>query len=312
MLRKLPILLMLLTSSFLSWGQGRSILGTVISATDAEPVIGANVQLKGKSAGTVTDIDGTFRLSVTETDILVISYIGFETLEIPVEGRSELHIKLLEDTRLLDEIVAVGYTTQRKVDLTGAVSTVNVSDVENISSGNVMQALKGRIAGMQVTTSGAPDGGSTIRIRGIGTLGNNDPLYIIDGVPSKRSMNELNSNDIESIQVLKDASSASIYGSRAANGVIIITTKRGKAGETKVDFRTFTYCTELCQNRSIYSIRMKEDMCNGGRHLTTVLILILGCIALNGITKTGQIYWTRLFYRNNLDNDKTMRPADTD
>lgn len=196
MLRKLPILLMLLTSSFLSWGQGRSILGTVISATDAEPVIGANVQLKGKSVGTVTDIDGTFRLSVTETDILVISYIGFETLEIPVEGRSELHIKLLEDTRLLDEIVAVGYTTQRKVDLTGAVSTVNVSDVENISSGNVMQALKGRIAGMQVTTSGAPDGGSTIRIRGIGTLGNNDPLYIIDGVPSKRSMNELNSNDI--------------------------------------------------------------------------------------------------------------------
>lgn len=311
MLRKLPILLMLLTSSFLSWGQGRSILGTVISATDAEPVIGANVQLKGKSVGTVTDIDGTFRLSVTETDILVISYIGFETLEIPVEGRSELHIKLLEDTRLLDEIVAVGYTTQRKVDLTGAVSTVNVSDVENISSGNVMQALKGRIAGMQVTTSGAPDGGSTIRIRGIGTLGNNDPLYIIDGVPSKRSMNELNSNDIESIQVLKDASSASIYGSRAANGVIIITTKRGKAGETKVDFRTSLTVQNYAKSLNLLNTN-ERGYVQWRAALNDGIDPNFGVYSFKWHNENGADILDEIILPEYLDNDKTMRPADTD
>lgn len=142
-----------------------------------------------------------------------------------------------EDAKALSEIVVTGYSTQKKADLTGSVSVVKMDDIENISTGNAMKSLQGRVPGVFIQSSGAPDGGATVRIRGIGTLGNNDPLYIIDGVPSKRSMNELSSTDIESIQVLKDASSASIYGSRAANGVVIVTTKKGKNNETKVDFR---------------------------------------------------------------------------
>lgn len=311
MLRKLPILWMLLASPFLSWGQERSIQGTVTSATDSEPVIGANVQLKGRTVGTVTDVNGSFHLSANETDILVISYIGFETLEIPVEGKSEWNIELSEDTRLLDEIVAVGYTTQRKVDLTGAVGTVNIGDIENGSSGNVMQALKGRVAGMQVSTSGAPDGGSTIRIRGIGTLGNNDPLYIIDGVPSKRSMNELNANDIESIQVLKDASSASIYGSRAANGVIIITTKRGKAGETKVDFRTSLTVQNYAKSLNLLNTK-ERGYVQWRAALNDGINPNFGVYSFKWHNENGSDILDEINLPEYLDSDKTMLPADTD
>lgn len=236
MLEKLPILLIFLAIPLLSWGQELTIRGTIISATDSEPIIGANVLVKGRNEGTVTDIDGNFSLRAGQTDVLIISYIGFETVEVPVEGRSELNITMTEDTQLLDEIVAVGYVTQRKIDLTGAVGVVDMNTPLSQSNANPLNSLQGKIAGVQINTDTAPGGGSTsIRIRGMSTTNNNSPLYVIDGVPTTENLNSLNANDIESIQVLKDASSASIYGSRASNGVVVITTKKGKGNKLTVD-----------------------------------------------------------------------------
>ncbi len=208
------------------------IEGTVTDAFG--PVIGCTVMEKGTSNGTVTDFDGNFKLNVQPGKTLVFSYIGFLNVELP--AAQGMQVELKEDSKQLQEVVVTGYTTQRKADLTGAVSTVNVDELAKQNENNPVKALQGRVPGMNISADGSPSGSATVRIRGIGTLNNNDPLYIIDGVPTKAGMHELNGNDIESIQVLKDAASASIYGSRAANGVIIITTKRGKDGKVKIDF----------------------------------------------------------------------------
>ncbi|MBN2661323.1 MAG: TonB-dependent receptor [Tannerellaceae bacterium] len=233
---KWSLLLALFFWTQMSIAQQIPIQGTVVSDTDKLPIIGASVIEKGTTNGTITDLDGNFSLNVTPGSVILISYVGYLTQELPAKGLPK-QIILKEDAKALSEIVVTGYSTQKKADLTGSVAVVKMDDIENISTGNAMKSLQGRVPGVFIQSSGAPDGGATVRIRGIGTLGNNDPLYIIDGVPSKRSMNELSSTDIESIQVLKDASSASIYGSRAANGVVIVTTKKGKNNETKVDFR---------------------------------------------------------------------------
>ena len=206
--------------------------GTVVDA-NGEPIIGASVIEKGTKNGTVTDIDGNFKLQTKQGSLLVISYIGYISQE--VKAAPNLKITLKEESKLLNEVVVTGYTTQRKADLTGAISVVSVNEIAKQNENNPIKALQGRVPGMNISADGAPSGSATVRIRGIGTLNNNDPLYIIDGVPTKAGMHELNGNDIESIQVLKDAASASIYGSRAANGVIIITTKQGKKGKVKVD-----------------------------------------------------------------------------
>src|SRR3712207_6323418 len=147
-----------------------------------------------------------------------------------------MKVQLKENAKELNEVVVTGYQTQRKADLTGAISVVNVNDLAKHNENNPIKALQGHVPGMNISADGSPSGTATVRIRGVGTLNNNDPLYIIDGVPTKSGMHELNGNDIESIQVLKDAASASIYGSRAANGVIIITTKQGKDGKVKINF----------------------------------------------------------------------------
>ena len=209
------------------------ITGTVVDET-GETVIGASVIEKGTTNGTVTDFDGSFALKVNPGAVLVFSYVGYLDVEMPASDGMVVTMK--EDAISLNEIVVTGYTTQRKIDLTGAVSTVNVEELAKQNENNPMKALQGRVPGMNITADGNPSGAATVRIRGIGTLNNNDPLYIIDGVPTKAGMHELNGNDIESIQVLKDAASASIYGSRAANGVIIITTKKGKEGKVKINF----------------------------------------------------------------------------
>ena len=211
----------------------QEVTGNVVDP-DGEPVIGATVMEKGTSNGVITDIDGNFRIKVAEGAMLTISYIGYQTVE--MAARSGMQVSLLEDSQSLQEVVVVGYTTQRKADLTGAISTVSVNDLAKQNENNPIKAMQGRVPGMNISADGAPSGSATVRIRGIGTLNNNDPLYIIDGVPTKAGMHELNGNDIESIQVLKDAASASIYGSRAANGVIIITTKHGKEGKVRIDF----------------------------------------------------------------------------
>ena len=205
----------------------------IVKLPDGETVIGATVTEKGTQNATVTDLDGNFSLAVKEGAELVISYVGFNTVTMP--AKAQMSVTLSEDAKLIEEVVVTGYTTQRKADLTGAVSVVSVADLQKQNENNPMKALQGRVPGMNITADGSPSGTATVRIRGIGTLNNNDPLYIIDGVPTKAGMHELNGNDIESIQILKDAASASIYGSRAANGVIIITTKKGKVGKLKVD-----------------------------------------------------------------------------
>ena len=209
------------------------ISGTVIDST-GEPVMSATVLEKGTANGTVTDFDGKFTIRVEAGKTLVISFIGFLTQEVP--AKNGMTVTLPDDALSIEEIVVTGYTTQRKADLTGAVSVVTPSDLAKQNENNPIKAMQGRVPGMNISADGNPSGAATVRIRGIGTLNNNDPLYIIDGVPTKAGMHELNGNDIESIQVLKDAALASIYGSRAANGVIIITTKRGKEGKVKIDF----------------------------------------------------------------------------
>ncbi|MBQ4445326.1 MAG: TonB-dependent receptor [Prevotella sp.] len=221
----------LLVSTFL-YAQSE-ISGNVVDQT-GEPIIGATVMEKGTSNGTVTDFDGNFKLKVDAGKTLVFSYIGMQTQE--VVAADGMQVTLKDDALTIEEVVVTGYTTQRKADLTGAVSVVTPSDLAKQNENNPIKAMQGRVPGMNISADGSPSGAATVRIRGIGTLNNNDPLYIIDGVPTKAGMHELNGNDIESIQVLKDAASASIYGSRAANGVIIITTKRGKEGKIHVDF----------------------------------------------------------------------------
>ena len=208
-------------------GGNITVQGTVVSATDGEPLIGASVVAEGGASlgAAATDYDGNFTLTVAEGTRLVFSYIGYRSTTL--EAAATMNVRLEEDSKLLDEVVVVGYTTQRKVDVTGAITAVDMNELAKQNENNPIKALQGRVPGMNISADGNPSGASTVRIRGIGTLNNNDPLYIIDGVPTKGGMHELNPGDIESIQILKDAASASIYGSRAANGVILITTKRG-------------------------------------------------------------------------------------
>lgn len=214
------------------------ISGTVVSASDGEPLIGATVKVIGTKDGTVTDIDGHFTLTVQPKAKLSVSYVGFKTTEV---AASDNMVIKLADGEELNEVVVTGYQVQRKADLTGAVSVVKTDGITTSPDADPMKALQGKIAGMTITDTGSPSGTATVRIRGIGSFNSSqDPLYIVDGVPMTSGLNTLNSNDIETMQVLKDAASASIYGSRAANGVIIITTKHGKKGDKKVniDFTT--------------------------------------------------------------------------
>ena len=224
----------LLLAGVNTFAQQLEITGVVTSKADGYGVIGAAVMEKGTTNGTVTDFDGNFTIRVNEGAILVFSSIGYVTLEL--SATPDMQVVMEEDSQMLEEVVVTGYTVQRKADLTGAISTVTPSDLSKQNENNPVKAMQGRVPGMNISADGSPSGSATVRIRGVGTLNNNDPLYIIDGVPTKAGMHELNGNDIESIQVLKDAASASIYGSRAANGVIIITTKKGKDGQVRIDF----------------------------------------------------------------------------
>ena len=216
----------------------QTVVGTV-SETNG-PLPGATVLVKGTQNGTQTDFDGKYRLdNVDASDIIVFSYVGFKPIEIEVGGQNEINVTLEEDAASLDEVVVTGYGTQLKKNVTGSVSTVDAEDLTAIPASTFAQQLQGRAAGVGIVNDATPGGEATVRIRGFGTLGNNNPLYIIDGVPS-RSQANLNPNDIETLQVLKDASAASIYGARAANGVIIITTKKGKLGKPVFSYDTYT------------------------------------------------------------------------
>lgn len=212
--------------------QAHTIKGTIID-NNGEPIIGANILVKGTTRGVISDINGNFAIEANGNDILEVSYIGYLKNETPINNQQNLRIVLQEDTKTLDEVVVIGYGTQKKADLTGAVSNISAEKLNTQSNVNIGQALQGKIAGVDIVSQGgAPGQSSRIMVRGIGTLNNASPLYIVDGMYMS-SIDHLNPNDIASIDVLKDASSAAIYGSRAANGVIIVTTKSGSNTEGK-------------------------------------------------------------------------------
>ena len=217
-----------------------TVTGTVFAEDGNEPVIGANVVVKGTTSGTVTDFDGAFSINAQKGAFLTVSYIGYKTEEVRINGTAPLRIVLIPDTRVLEEVVAVGYGKMRKTDLTGAIATVSADELVRTPAANITTALQGRAAGVTVTNgSGQPGDGATIRIRGIGSaIAGNDPLYVVDGVITS-DISFLSASDIASMQILKDASSAAIYGSRGANGVIIISTKSGQQGKANISFDAY-------------------------------------------------------------------------
>ncbi len=194
-----------------------------------EPLIGATVKVKGMQSGSVTDMDGNFQIDAASNATLVVSYVGYKDREIAVRGRAVIEqIQLESDDNVLEQVVVVGYGTQKKADLTGSVAVVNAEELKRVSHSNISSMLEGKVAGVQITTDGQPGADPSVRIRGLGSFGSTAPLYVIDGVPMGTTIRDFSPNDIETIQVLKDASAGAIYGSRAANGVVIITTKGGK------------------------------------------------------------------------------------
>ena len=216
------------------------VTGQVIDS-DGEPLIGATVKVKGAKTGSVTDFEGNFALSVAGNATLVVSYVGYKDLEVAVRNRTNVgQIKLESDSQMLEQVVVVGYGTQKKADLTGSVAIVNADELKRVSNSNISTMLEGKVAGVQITSDGQPGADPSVRIRGIGSFGNTAPLYVVDGVPMGTTIRDFSPNDIETIQVLKDASAGAIYGSRAANGVVIITTKNGKKDQPlKVDYKGY-------------------------------------------------------------------------
>lgn len=217
--------------------QERVINGTVSDGSTGEPLPGATILIKGTTNGTTTGLDGEFTLNYSVGDILSVSFIGYLSEEIELVSQTNITIKLTPDLTQLEEVVVTGYSSIRKSNITGAVSTVESKELSKLPVTDIDRALAGKVSGVRVNqATGAPGDAVSIRIRGVGTIGNNDPLYVIDGIPTKGALNVISPSDIESISILKDASSAAIYGSRSANGVVVITTKKGKSGKQTVSY----------------------------------------------------------------------------
>jgi TonB-dependent starch-binding outer membrane protein SusC len=228
--------------SFQSFAQSKKVTGKVTDTANGEGIPGVSIAVKGTSKGAVSDANGAYSVDASGQDVLVFSFVGYTSQEAVVGSRSIVNIGLSTDVSTLEEVVVTGYAAQQKRDITGSVVVVDTKDMVKLAGSNFVDQLQGKVSGVQMSTSGDPGSSAFVRIRGIGTINNNEPLYVIDGVPvqNESNMNFLNPNDIESMQVLKDAASASIYGSRAANGVIVITTKKGKAGNSKLNIDVFT------------------------------------------------------------------------
>ena len=237
-MKKYLLTMFVSTLGLSAWAQGLTVSGIVTSKDDGEPLIGATVRVQGTSKGTATDFDGNYTLTdVPSSATLVFNYVGYQEISIPVKGQSYINVQLSETATSLDELVVVGYGVAKKSDLTSSISTIKGSELNEMVSGNAMDAIQGRIPGVQVTSGGGPGTNPSVMIRGVTSVNGTSPLYVVDGVPlNTDNINFLNNNDIESMEVLKDASASAIYGTRASNGVIIITTKKGKSGATHVDF----------------------------------------------------------------------------
>ncbi|MDX9747109.1 MAG: TonB-dependent receptor plug domain-containing protein, partial [Paludibacter sp.] len=253
-LLKCTLILSFLVVLTTAGAQRRTITGTVTDQF-GEPMIGVSILVQGTNQGTVTNFDGKYSIEAESArSILVFSYVGHVTENITVGNQQTINVKLREDTRQLEELVVVGYGTQRKSDLTGSVVSVKADDMNAIPTSSVAEMLRGQAAGVVVTQNSArPGGGSDILIRGKRSLtGGNSPLFIVDGVPVS-NIDDFNSQDIQSVEVLKDASSQSIYGARASNGVILITTKRGNNNKTSVDFAAYVGSQQLKRNFEFYN-----------------------------------------------------------
>lgn len=227
------LIMSLIFATSLSAQTSKRITGTIVDEK-GESIIGASVSVKGSTNGTVTDIDGKFSLNVEDNATITISYVGFLTQELSVNGKSDFRITLVENAEILNEVVVVGYGIMRKKDLTGSLSSVGAKAMQDKPVSNIGEALQGRAAGVQIVNSGAPGSNVSIRIRGLGSINNSDPLLVVDGVPTDMPLNALNQNDVETIDILKDASATAIYGSRGANGVVLVTTKKGKSGDGSI------------------------------------------------------------------------------
>lgn len=219
--------------------QDISVSGVVKSKGDGQPLPGVAIMVKGATTGVTTDIDGNYAIKANAQSILVFRFIGYAPQEIKVAGRTRIDVTMEEEAQLLEDVVVVGYGTMKKSDLTGSVASVKAAEVTKTSSGSVEKLLQGRVAGLQIINNSEdnPQGGATVRIRGASSInGSNAPLVVVDGVPmgDAGNLNSINPNIISSIEVLKDASATAIYGSRGANGVIMITTKNGKGDKANV------------------------------------------------------------------------------
>lgn len=258
--------------------QAKTVTGTVTDVS-GEPIIGANIRIKGTTTGTITDIDGNFSIEAEPQSVIEVSYIGYLTQETVINNQKSIRFLLKEDTKTLDEVVVIGYGVQKQADLTGSVANINTEKLNTQSNANIGQALQGKIAGVDIVSQGgAPGSGTRIMVRGIGTLNNAFPLYIVDGM-YMNSIDHINPNDIASIDVLKDASSAAIYGSRAANGVIIVTTKEGSNTEGKP-------IIDLSVNLGISTASKFLDMLDakGWAEVTTIARQAIGKPALDMAT----------------------------
>ncbi len=258
----LSLMLALLLPAAYSHAQTNRITGIVLSSEDREPMIGVSILLVGTDQGTMTDVDGSFELQAGPDARLELSYIGFETMVVDVKGRTALTIFMETSSKMLEDVIITGYKREFKSNISGAISSVKAENIERLPVLGVDQALQGQIPGIQITqATGAPGDDIAVRIRGANTLGYNNPLFIIDGMPATGNINMFSTNDIESIEVLKDGAAAAIYGSRAGNGVILITTKKGKSGRPRLSydgymgFQEAYKLPELLNSREYLTIR---------------------------------------------------------
>ena len=321
--RRLILSFVALLSCTIMYAQ-QEITGTVTDAMG--PVIGATVMEKGTSNGTVTDFDGNFKIKVQPGTTLVFTYIGYKALELP--ARDGMQVVMEDDAQALSEVVITGYQVQRKADLTGSVGVVETKDFKT-SNTDPMASLQGKVPGMTITSTGSPSGEANVRIRGIGSMGGSStaPLYIVDGMPFSGSLNSINSADIETMQVLKDAASASIYGSRAANGVIVITTKKGKKGDKiNIDFNASVSVAWQSQkmkllNSQQYATALVQAALNDGKNphdyaqnygLSLTVDGGTPISVYNPATGAMESYTVGGYYDGFMNARQTMRYSDTD
>ena len=265
----------LLTLAFICGGlahaQQISVSGTVTDAS-GEPIIGATVMAEGTANGTSTDLDGNYSITADALGMLKFSYVGYTTQSIAIEGRSVINVTMTESAELLDELVVVGYGTMKKSDLTGAVGSIGGKDIKDVPVNNVGQALQGNIAGVIIVGGEKPGDNVTIKVRGLGSINNSDPLVVIDGVPTDLGLNAINPQDIERLDVLKDASATAIYGSRGANGVVMITTRKGVAGTSRLSVSANVAFSNVSKKMSLLDAAgyasLSNDMLSEAGHNT--------------------------------------------